>query len=157
MNNFWKYTHTRAIWDVDEFVFSSDLEKRSIASLANQWILCSEWVPSKWESKHPINKHHNNPQVNPHHSSPSINILKRKAAFITKRKSVIKMFLTWNHCLESSIHYIDFSSESGEKYSMHRSSIVYKQKQSKTDLNKYADWFWCERTTGDGLFHWRRP
>ncbi len=25
--------------------------KFSITSLAHQWILCSEWVPSKWESK----------------------------------------------------------------------------------------------------------
>ncbi len=37
--------------DVDEFVSSSDLEKCSIASLAQQWMLCSEWVPSEWESK----------------------------------------------------------------------------------------------------------
>ncbi len=29
---------------------SSDLEKCSIASLAQQWMLCSEWVPSEWES-----------------------------------------------------------------------------------------------------------
>ncbi len=33
--------------DVDEFVSSSDLEKCSIASLSQQWILCSEWVPSE--------------------------------------------------------------------------------------------------------------
>ncbi len=37
--------------DVDEFVSSSDLEKLSIASLSQQWILCSEWVPSEWEPK----------------------------------------------------------------------------------------------------------
>ncbi len=30
---------------------SSDLEKCSIASLAQQWMLCSEWVPSELESK----------------------------------------------------------------------------------------------------------
>ncbi len=36
--------------DVDEFVSSSDLEKCSIASLPHHWILCSEWVPSEWES-----------------------------------------------------------------------------------------------------------
>ncbi len=30
---------------------SSDLEKSNITSLAHQWILCSEWVPSEWESK----------------------------------------------------------------------------------------------------------
>ncbi len=30
---------------------SSDLEKCSTASLSQQWILCSEWVPSEWVSK----------------------------------------------------------------------------------------------------------
>ncbi len=30
---------------------STDLKKCSITSLAHQWILCSEWVPSEWESK----------------------------------------------------------------------------------------------------------
>ncbi len=29
----------------------TDLERFSIISLADQWILCSEWVPSEWESK----------------------------------------------------------------------------------------------------------
>ncbi len=29
---------------------SSDLEKCSLASLSQQWMLCSEWVPSEWES-----------------------------------------------------------------------------------------------------------
>ncbi len=38
---------------VDEFVCS--LEKSSIASLAHQCMLCSEWVPSEWESKPLIN------------------------------------------------------------------------------------------------------
>ncbi len=32
---------------VDELVSSSDLEKSSITSLAHQWMLCSEWVPSE--------------------------------------------------------------------------------------------------------------
>ncbi len=35
------------IQDVDEFASSSDLEKFSIMSLAHQWILYSEWVPSE--------------------------------------------------------------------------------------------------------------
>ncbi len=35
----------------EEFVSSSDLEKCSIALLSQQWMLCSEWVPSEWESK----------------------------------------------------------------------------------------------------------
>ncbi len=33
---------------------------------------------------------------------------------------------------------------------MHESSTIYKQKPSKTVLNKYAGG--CVRTTGDGLF-----
>ncbi len=42
---------SQAIQDVDEFVSSSDLDKYSITSLAQQSILCIEWVPSEWESK----------------------------------------------------------------------------------------------------------
>ncbi len=34
---------------------SSDLEKFSIISLAHHWMLCSEWVPSEWESKEQSN------------------------------------------------------------------------------------------------------
>ncbi len=38
------------------FLHQNRLEKYSITSLAHQWILCSEWVPSEWvqtaESKH---------------------------------------------------------------------------------------------------------
>ncbi len=30
------------------FFMGTDLEKFSITSLAHQWILCSEWVPSEW-------------------------------------------------------------------------------------------------------------
>ncbi len=36
-----KFTHFEAIQDL----------KFSITWLAQQWILCSEWVPSEWESK----------------------------------------------------------------------------------------------------------
>ncbi len=31
--------------------------KEQFTQNAHQWILCSEWVPSEWESKH----NHNNP------------------------------------------------------------------------------------------------
>ncbi len=41
--------HLRCRWVC--FFIKTDLEKFSITSLAHQWILCSEWVPSKWESK----------------------------------------------------------------------------------------------------------
>ncbi len=43
--------HLQAIKDVDKFAASSDLGQYSISSLAHQWILRSEWVPSEWESK----------------------------------------------------------------------------------------------------------
>ncbi len=48
----WKCTHAQAVQDVDEYVTLSEqiLEEFSTTSLA-QWILCSEWVPSEWESK----------------------------------------------------------------------------------------------------------
>ncbi len=72
---FWKCPHSYAIQDVDEIVSSSDLEKCSIASLATQWMLCSEWVPSEWESKQLI-KTSQSSTSNPHHSSPSVNILR---------------------------------------------------------------------------------
>ncbi len=41
------------IQDVDKknIFIGTDFEKFSITSLAHQWILCSEWVPSEWESK----------------------------------------------------------------------------------------------------------
>ncbi len=45
------FTHPQNIQDVDELDFSSDLEKCLIASPAHQWFLCSEWVPSEWETK----------------------------------------------------------------------------------------------------------
>ncbi len=44
-------TQPQAIQDLSFFFIRRDLEKFSITSLAYQWILCSEWVPSEWESK----------------------------------------------------------------------------------------------------------
>ncbi len=46
-----KYENKQATQDVVECVTEqnrTDLEKCSITSLAHQWILCSEWVPSEW-------------------------------------------------------------------------------------------------------------
>ncbi len=49
----WKFTHPsvhpRFRWVC--FFIVTDLEKFSIASLVHHRILCSEWVPSEWESK----------------------------------------------------------------------------------------------------------
>ncbi len=73
----------------------------------------------------------------------------------------LKMFLTSNHCFhqkyESSIHNIAFSSEKavsselGEKYAQIKHCL-----HAKTVVNKYVCVLWCERTTGDVLFHWRK-
>ncbi len=41
--------HLRCRWVC--FFIRTDLKKCSITSLTYQWILCSEWVPSEWESK----------------------------------------------------------------------------------------------------------
>ncbi len=46
-----KSTHSQAVHDVEEFDSSSDLEKCSITQLAQEWMLCSEWVPPERESK----------------------------------------------------------------------------------------------------------
>ncbi len=73
----WKCAHPQVIQDVDEFVSSSDLEKCSIASVSQQWMLCSEWVPSEWESKQLI-KTSQYSTSNPHHSSPSVNVFRRQ-------------------------------------------------------------------------------
>ncbi len=48
--------HPQFIWDQDEFVSSSGLEKCVTAAVngcrqnESQWMHCSEWVPSEWES-----------------------------------------------------------------------------------------------------------
>ncbi len=44
------FTDPQIIQDEDEVVSSSDSEKCIITSLVHQWMLCSEWVPSEWES-----------------------------------------------------------------------------------------------------------
>ncbi len=49
MKTYLGFTYSpQMIQDVDEFVSSlrTELDKSSITTLAHQWILCSEWVPS---------------------------------------------------------------------------------------------------------------
>ncbi len=48
------------------------------------------------------------------------------------------------------------SSCRNQERNMHRSSTVYKWKQSKTALNEYISGFWSEKTAGDGNFYWRK-
>ncbi len=45
----WKCSNNQAIQDLDKL--GTYLEKFRIISLTHQLILCSEWVPSEWESK----------------------------------------------------------------------------------------------------------
>ncbi len=47
----WKCTHPLAIQELDEFVIHQIWRNVRLHSLAPQWILFREWVPSEWESK----------------------------------------------------------------------------------------------------------
>ncbi len=57
--------HPRFRWVLDLEIW----RKCSIPSLAHQWILWSEWVPSEWESKQLI-KTSQKSRSNTHHSTP---------------------------------------------------------------------------------------
>ncbi len=46
-NSIHRNSNLMTIKDVDEFVSSSEQIRCIITSLAHQWILCSEWVPSE--------------------------------------------------------------------------------------------------------------
>ncbi len=76
--------------------FLSDLEKCWIASLAHQWILCSEWVPSEWESKQLIKTS----QVT--HTTPVHQLMsyEAKSRMFVRNKSINKACLTSNHLFQ---------------------------------------------------------
>ncbi len=97
------------ITDVDEFVSSSEKIWRNLA-LALQWIRCSEWVPSEWESKQLI-KTSQKSTSNPHNFSPSIHILWSEKLWVCNKSSV----LTLNHHFwpnyQSIIHNHTYSCE----------------------------------------------
>ncbi len=92
--------------DVDDFFSLEVFEKFSFTSLADKWILCSEWVPSEWEYKRLI-KHHINPQFT------SITILWNEKLFV--RNKSINISRTSNHSFrlkyQSIIHNNTSSSE----------------------------------------------
>ncbi len=83
----WKGSHPKAIQNVDEFVPSSDLEKCSIASLTQQWMLCSEWVPSEWVQTADKN-------ITIIHTTPVHQLTSGEDQ--SWNKSINKMFLTLN-------------------------------------------------------------
>ncbi len=85
----WKCVHPQAIPEVGEFVPSSDLEKCRIASLTHQWMLCSEWVPSEWDS---------DKNITIIHTTPVHQFMFWEAK--SWNKCIITMLLTSNHCFQ---------------------------------------------------------
>ncbi len=77
-----------------------------------------------------------------------------KSCLFVRNKFIIKTLLTSWIKSKSIILLspIKQSSHLNLERNMHRSSTVYKWKQSKIVLNKYVSGFWCERTTGAELF-----
>ncbi len=108
---------------------STYLEKCSITSLAHQWILCSEWVPSEWESKQLI-KTSQESTSNPHHSGLSIKVLKWKAACLLETNPLkhfnFKLLFSAKMWV---LYYIEKVVSSNQERNMHRSSTVFKPKQ----------------------------
>ncbi len=104
--------------------FQTDLEKCCIASLAHQWMLCSEWVPSEWESKQPIKKHHNNPQVI--HTSPAIIILWNKNMSACKKQIHHQGILNWRVWpkYQSIIHNTERSLLVNDAWFVHISLLI---------------------------------
>ncbi len=104
------------------------------ASVSQQWMLCSEWVPSEWES----DKHITIIHTTPVHQLMSHEV---KSNVFIRNKSTIKTF--WLQTVESSIHSIFSSSEkhvwseSGEKY-----ALIKHRLQTKTVLTKYVGGFY---------------
>ncbi len=86
--------HPRCRWVC--FFIWTDLEKCSITSLAHQWMLCSEWVPSEWESKQMIKTIHTIIPTSPVHqlmsweaknciqTNPSLSSFNFKPSLLTK-------------------------------------------------------------------------
>ncbi len=108
------------------------MDKCSIASLSPQRMLCSEWVPSEWESDKNITIIHSTPVH-------QLSLWEDKSW-----KSII-------HNNASSSEKV-VRSESGEK-----SAQIKHRLQAKTALNTYVTaWILVWETTGDGLYHWRK-
>ncbi len=74
------------------FFISTDLERYSITSFTQQWMLCSEWVPSEWESDKNITIIHTTPV---HQLSSG----EAKSCVFVRNN----MFLTSNHCFRLKI------------------------------------------------------
>ncbi len=51
---------------------------------------------------------------------------------------------------------VNKSSCLNQERNMHISSTFYQWKQSKNSSKQICSGFWCETTTGEGFFHWRK-
>ncbi len=111
------------------FFIRTDLEKLSITSLAPQWILCSEWVPSEWESKQLI--------YNPQEFIKSCEV---KNWVFVRNKSI-------EICFRFNIAFFNEKVAWIRREICTEQALFTRQKQSKVVLNQY---------TRDGLFHWRK-
>ncbi len=142
-------------------LFLHQICRNVASSVAQQWMLCSEWVPSEWESKQLIKTH--NPQVI--HTTPVHQLTsgEDKSCTFIRNKSIIKTFLTSN-CrfqlkYESIIHNNAsssekvFWSESGEKSAQIKHCLQAKTVQNRS--KQVCGWILMWETTGDGLFLWR--
>ncbi len=130
------------------FVFyqGNNFEKLSITSLAQQWILCSEWVPS--ERVQTADKNITVTHTTPF---PQLTSYEVKSCMFIRNKSIIKTFLLQTISLkyESPVYNITFSSGKVVSSELRENT----QKPSKTVLNKYVV-FWFERITLDKALLW---
>ncbi len=98
----------------------TDLEKCSFTSLAHQWTLYSEWVPSKRESIQLIN-----------HSRPSVNVLRsEKLLCLQETNPSLKQFITSYCCfwlIYLSLNHNSSSSE-GHLFWCRRDNFCYWRK-----------------------------
>ncbi len=109
--------------------------------------------------------HYNNPQVINMTPVLELTSCEVNSWVFPWKKSIIKTFLTLNCCFrlkyEYIIHNIAFSIEKKNKHLVWiRREICSDQapftSQNSYVANKYVGGFLFERTTGDGLFHWKR-
>ncbi len=116
--------------------------------MSQEWMLCSEWVPSEWESKQLI-KTSNNPQVI--HTIPVHQLTSREDK--SWNKSIVKTFVTKYDSI------INNNASSSEKVflvwagdNLHRSTAFTRQNSCK----QICGWILMWETTGMHFFTARK-
>ncbi len=118
-----------------------------------RYITCSSMDPLQWMGAVRMRAQTADKNITIIHTTPVHQLMSCdvKSCIFVRNKIITETFLTLI-CI-----YIDFysekiiSSESGKQYAQIKNCL-----QAKTVLNKYVGGFWGERTTEDGLFHWRK-